>query len=212
MKKRDLAILNDLQRFRCLTRDDIIELHFKHLKQPVTCANTVLKRLRRDGYIEVNMNYQPYVYFASPSPIKKDSAKIPHFLKIVEFYISLLNFQDPKQFVVEPKYGKGYMEPDIFMIWKRAPFFVEIQRSVYSKRVMNDKVQRYESYFLSNEWKQEPWQPQERKVFPTVLIVSDTRYNIESPNVKFIQVQNIEQLLNMTKKPVKKEGIQVKIS
>jgi hypothetical protein len=212
MKKRDLAILNDLQRFRCLTRDDIIELHFKHLKQPVTCANTVLKRLRRDGYIEVNTNYQPYVYFASPSPIKKDSAKIPHFLKIVEFYRDTFRFERIETFTVEPKYGKGFMEPDIFMIWKRAPFFVEIQRSVYSKKVMNDKVQRYESYFLSNEWKQEPWQPQERKVFPTVLIVTDTRYNIESPNVKFIQVQNIEQLLNMTKKPVKKEGIQVKIS
>jgi hypothetical protein len=212
MKKRDLAILNDLQRFRCLTRDDIIELHFKQLKQPVTCANTVLKRLRRDGYIEVNTNYQPYVYFASPSPIKKDSAKILHFLKIAEFYKGCVKYTDPETFTVEPKYGKGYMEPDIFMIWKRAPFFVEIQRSVYSKKVMNDKVQRYESYFLSNEWQKESWQPPERKVFPTVLIVSDTRYNIESPNVKFIQVQNIEQLLSMTKKPVKKEGVQVKIS
>jgi hypothetical protein len=212
MKKRDLSILNDLQRFRCLTRDDIIELHFKHLKQPVTGCNTVLKRLRRDGYIEVNMNYQPYVYFSSPSPIKKNSAKIPHFLKIVEFYRDVSKIGEIKTFTVEPKYSKGFMEPDIFMIWKRAPFFVEIQRSVYSKRVMNDKVQRYESYFLSNEWQQESWQPQERRVFPTVLIVTDTRYNIDSPNVKFIQIQNIEQLLNMTKKPVKKEGIQVKIS
>lgn len=33
MRKRDVAILNDLQRFRCLTRNDIIELHFKGLKQ-----------------------------------------------------------------------------------------------------------------------------------------------------------------------------------
>jgi hypothetical protein len=160
----------------------------------------------------VNTNYQPYIYFASPSPVKKESAKIPHFLKTVEFYKSLLKYEEPRFFNIEAKYGKRYMEPDIFMIWKRAPFFVEIQRSVYSKRVINDKVQRYESYFLSNEWQQESWQASERKVFPTVLIVTDTRYNIESSNVKFIQVQNIEQLLNRAKKPIKKEGIQVKIS
>jgi hypothetical protein len=109
MKKRDLAILNDLQRFRCLTRNDIIELHFSNLKQPVTCCNTVLKRLSRDGYIEVSTKQQPYIYFYAPCPIKKDSTKIPHFLKIVEFYKSLLKYEEPKSFIVEPKFGKGFM-------------------------------------------------------------------------------------------------------
>jgi hypothetical protein len=152
MRKRDLAILNDLKRFRCLTRDDIIDLHFSDLKQPVTCCNTVLKRLRRDGYIEVSTKQQPYVYFVSPSPIKKDSTKLPHFLKIAEFYKSLIKYAEPKSFIVEPKYGKGFMEPDAFMLWKRAPFFVEIQRSVYSDNVMNEKVSRYEAYYMSNDW------------------------------------------------------------
>jgi Replication-relaxation len=211
MKKRDLAILNDLKRFRCLTRDDIIDLHFKNLKQPVTCCNTVLKRLRRDGYIEVSTRQQPYIYFASPAPIKKDSAKIPHFLKIAEFYISLLKIKDepPKSFVVEPKYGKGFMEPDAFMIWKRGPFFVEIQRSVYSDKVMKEKVIRYEAYFMSNEWQREPWQPENKKVFPTVLMLTDTRYSIESPYVRFIQVQNIEQLVHMFEPKKKIESIMI---
>lgn len=75
MRKRDLAILKDLERFRCMTRDDIINLHFAGLKNPVTCANTVLKRLRRDGHIEVNTDFQPYIYFLSPSPINQDVAK-----------------------------------------------------------------------------------------------------------------------------------------
>jgi len=198
MRKRDLAILSNLERFRCMTRDDIIDLHFKDLKNPITCCNTVLKRLRRDGHIEVNPNQQPYIYFPSPAPIKKDSTKIPHFLRIVEFYKSLLNFEEPKTFIVEPKYGKGYMEPDAFMIWKRAPFFVEIQRSVYSERVMKEKVNRYEAYYLSNEWCLEPWQPDNKKVFPSVIMLTDTRYNIESPYVRFYQVQNIEQLLNLS--------------
>ncbi|MEK4886400.1 replication-relaxation family protein [Bacillus sp. FSL W8-0223] len=197
MRKRDLAILRDLERFRCLTRDDIIDLHFSRLKQPVTCCNTVLKRLRRDGYIEVNTNHQPYLYFPSPASIKKDSTKIPHFLKIVEFYKSLLKFEEPKTFIVEPKYGKGYMEPDAFMIWKRAPFFVEIQRSIYSARVMDEKVKRYEEYFFSNEWQQEAWQPQNKKVFPAVIIITDTRYNIESSYIRFFQVANISELVSM---------------
>ncbi len=89
------------------------------------------------------------------------------------------------------------MEPDAFMIWKRAPFFVEIQRSIYSDKVMKEKVSRYESYFMNNEWKKESWQPENKKVFPTVLMLTDTRYNLESPYVRFIQVQNIQQLVNM---------------
>jgi hypothetical protein len=197
MKKRDLAIIKDLERFRCMTRDHIIDLHFKGLKNPVTCANTVLKRLRRDGCIEVSKERQPYIYFPSPVPIKKDSTKIPHFLKIVDFYKSVVMSSIPESFIVEPKYGKGFMEPDGFMIWKRAPFFIEIQRSVYSEKVMNEKVKRYEAYFLSNEWQQEPWQPEHKKVFPVVILITDTRYKIDSPYVKFVQVQDIDQLLKL---------------
>ncbi|MGZ4162019.1 MAG: hypothetical protein ACXVNF_14655 [Neobacillus sp.] len=42
---------------------------------------------------------QPYVYFPSPSSIKKDSTKIPHFLRIAEFYRSLLMFEHPRSFI-----------------------------------------------------------------------------------------------------------------
>ncbi len=219
MKKRDLAILSDLQRFRCMTRDDIIDLHFPGLKNPVTCCNTVLKRLRRDGQIEVNTSQQPYIYFSSPTPIKKDSAKIPHFLKIVEFYKSLLNFRESESFIVEPKYGKGFMEPDAFMIWKRAPFFVEIQRSIYSDKVMNEKFQRYVSYYMSNEWQQEPWQPEGKKIFPKIILITSRRYNLpRHPGVQFFQVQDIKQFLTFVSKtqeikkdPPKTEGIRVNI-
>jgi hypothetical protein len=204
MKKRDLAILRDLERFRCMTRDDMINLHFPDLKNPVTCCNTVLKRLRRDGHIEVNTNQQPYIYFSSPAPIKKDSAKIPHFLKIVEFYKSLLKVENPKSFVVEPKYGKGNMEPDAFMIWKRAPFFVEIQRSVYSEKVMNEKFNRYVSYYTSNEWKEESWQPTDRKVFPKVILITDTRYNLPQHSaVHFLQIQDVIHFIDMLSFPRK---------
>ncbi|MHA4119940.1 replication-relaxation family protein, partial [Bacillus cereus] len=51
MKSRDKAIIKDLCRFRCLSRDDIIDLHFQGLKKAVTSCNTVMKRLRRDGSV-----------------------------------------------------------------------------------------------------------------------------------------------------------------
>lgn len=194
MRDRDSAILKDLERFRVLSRDDIIDLYFKHLKRPVTSANTVLKRMRRDGLIEVNTDVKPYLYFQSPSPIKKDSSKIYHYLKIVEFYKRLLKYEQPRSFIVEPKYGKGFMEPDVFMIWRRSPFFVEIQRSVYSERVMTEKVKRYEAYFLSNEWQKETWQPANKKVFPVVLLLTGTRYQIKSSYVRFIQISSIDEL------------------
>lgn len=219
MRKRDKNILADLDRFRCMTRDDIIDLHFSGLKNPITCCNTVMKRLRRDGHIEVNAAQQPYIYFPSPAPIKKESAKIPHFLKIVEFYKSLLNFEASSQFIVEPKYGKGYMEPDAFMIWKRAPFFVEIQRSVYSEKVMNEKFNRYVSYYMSSEWKHESWQPEDKKVFPKIILITDTRYNLPTHSgVQFFQVHNIKQFLtfasrtqDIKKDPPKQERIKISI-
>ncbi|MFS0766172.1 hypothetical protein [Peribacillus phoenicis] len=219
MRKRDKNILADLDRFRCMTRNDIIDLHFSGLKNPVTCCNTVMKRLRRDGHIEVNAAQQPYTYFSSPTPIKKDSAKIPHFLKIVEFYKSLLNIEPPQDFIVEPKYGKGYMEPDTFMIWKRAPFFVEIQRSIYSEKIMNEKFNRYVSYYMSNEWQHEHWQPEGKKVFPKIILITDTRYTLPQHSaVQFFQVQNIKHFLSFAfrtqdikKTPPKTEGIKVSI-
>lgn len=197
MRKRDLAILKDLERFRVLSRDDIIDLHFADLKNPIASCNTVLKRLRRDGYIEVNTDHRPYLYFSAPVQIKRDSAKIPHFLKIVELYKALRKYENPRIFNVEPKYGKGYMEPDVFMIWKRTPFFVEIQRSVYSDKIMADKIKRYESYYLSKEWQKEPWQPLNKKVFPLVLVLTDTRYKINSPYIRFIQITKIDELIKM---------------
>ena len=44
------------------------------------------------------------------------------------------------------------MEPDIFAIWRKSPFFIEVQNSIYSKAVMQAKIKRYELYFHSMEW------------------------------------------------------------
>ncbi|HDR4948126.1 TPA: replication-relaxation family protein [Bacillus cereus] len=196
MKNRDKAIIKDLQRFRCMSRDDIIDLHFQGLKKAVTCCNTVMKRLRRDGSVDANVSQQPYIYFPQPSTIRKTSQKIPHFLAIVDVYKQLLKYEKPKVFKSEPKYGKAYMEPDIFTIWRQSPFFIEVQNSVYSKKVMQEKVNRYECYFHSLEWQQEPWQPKKSKYFPSLLIVTDTQYDIYSPNFRIFQTKSIHDFMN----------------
>ncbi|WP_078431014.1 replication-relaxation family protein [Alkalihalobacterium alkalinitrilicum] len=198
MRKRDKVIIEDLQRFRCMSRDDILDLHFNHLKYPVPAANNVLKRLRLQGHVTANTKQQPYIYFTDPSPIKTDSQKIPHFLAILDFYKQVRKYAEPSIFTIEPKYGKGYMEPDIFMIWKGAPFFVEIQKSVYSKSVMGAKMQRYEDFYNSREWESEPWQG-EKKYFPNVWFITDTRYDVTSNHFRIFQSRTVQEFLQSLK-------------
>ncbi|MCH5477162.1 replication-relaxation family protein [Bacillus cereus] len=196
MRNRDKAILNNLKRFRCMSRDDIIDLHFQGLKNAVTCCNTVMKRLRRDGHVDANISQQPYIYFPQSSTLRKTSQKIPHFLGIVDVYKQLIYYEKPKLFKVEPKYGKAFMEPDAFTIWRRSPFFIEVQRSVYSKKVMQDKINRYELYFHSQEWHNETWQPKESKYFPSILIITEKYYNISSFSLRIFQASSISNFLN----------------
>lgn len=196
MRNRDKAILNNLKRFRCMSRDDIIDLHFQGLKNAVTCCNTVMKRLRRDGHVNANISQQPYIYFPQSSTLRKTSQKIPHFLGILDVYKQLIYYEKPKLFKVEPKYGKEFMEPDAFTIWRRSPFFIEVQRSVYSKKVMQDKINRYELYFHSQEWHNESWQPKESKYFPSILIITEKYYNISSFSLRIFQASSIRNFLN----------------
>ncbi|MGE1217276.1 replication-relaxation family protein [Bacillus toyonensis] len=196
MRSRDKVILSDLKRFRCMSRDDIVDLHFQGLKNAVTCCNTVMKRLRRDGHVDANISQQPYIYFPQPSTLRKTSQKIPHFLGIVDVYKQLIHYEKPKLFKVEPKYGKEFMEPDAFSIWRRSPFFIEVQKSVYSKKIMQDKINRYELYFRSQEWYNESWQPKGSKFFPSILIITDKQYDIYSPNLRIFQASSISNFMD----------------
>lgn len=198
MTERDKAIIADLERFRCLTRDDVAELHFSAAKNPAKEANEVLLRLRRDGRIGVSKERRMYVYFPVPS-IKKDSAKLGHFLAIAGFYRELCRHQRPYRFDVEPKLGgKGLPEPDAFVIWRGAPWYVEIQRSIYSERQWAEKLNRYEKYYLGGEWERAEWQPAERKVFPYVWVVGREGMRITAKGIKLI-IGDVEKLINKIK-------------
>jgi hypothetical protein len=125
MRNRDRRIIDDIERFRVMSRDHIAAIHFSGLKAPATAANLVLKRLRDRGYIDAITTTQPYLYKPKGSRLKADSQKIPHFLAVVDVYIQLARNGVILRFDVEPKYAKGEIEPDIFTIWEGASFFIE---------------------------------------------------------------------------------------
>ncbi|MGM0807614.1 MAG: hypothetical protein ACQET8_23185 [Bacillota bacterium] len=200
MNERDRGIIESLKKFRVLDRDQIIKLHFTNVKAPIDSCNKVLKRLNRDGHIEVDLSSRPYNYFPSPCSMRKDSMKIPHFKEIANFYISLLPFKVPTQFEVEFKTGqKGSIEPDIYMVWNGAPYFVEIQRNFYSSKVMEAKKQRYVDYFESRDWK--VW----TQHFPFIWILSEHKYNIDFSPLRLYQTKTSEEFVNTYLKRPPKE-------
>ena len=199
MNQRDLDIVADIQRFRVMSRDLIAELHFKNVKNPITAANYVLKRLHRDQRISRSTERRQYIYFPFEKSIKKDSTKIPHFLAVCNFYTELCNIEKPKIFNVEPKFEKGFPEPDAFFIWRGAPFYLELQRTKYSAKQFLEKVQRYDHYYLSKEFEKERWQPADKKYFPSVWVTGEVGYNVGVRSYRIIQASVEEMLIMMNK-------------
>lgn len=209
MNKRDRDIISDLERFHCLTRDQIIDLHFSHLKRPVSNANAVLLRLYRTGKIRRASEYKQYVYFPKNGSIRRDSVKLRHHLALVDVYLKMRRYGIVDTFITEPKYSKTLAEPDIFTIVKGAPLFIEVQLSRINDKEIADKVERYEALYRSGVIEREPWQPKNRKVFPPVVFVSNTRYAIESDIVQFIQVSDIRDIFPKQKE---REPIKIKLA
>lgn len=216
MRSRDAAIIADLARFRVLTRNQIADLHFANVKNSGTAVNSTMLRLFRQNRVSRSANYQPYLYYPAEGGIKKDSAKIPHFLAIGDAYIALCRYAKPSQFIVEPKYMPKLAEPDAFTIFKGSPLFIEVQRSVYSEKVMAEKIARYEALFASGFVQGEVWQPSGRKVFPAVLILTQTRYAVNSRNFTIIQAGDIDEFMRKMSVPAPVaakmvEGVRIKI-
>lgn len=199
LSKRDKAIINDLNRFRVMSLTDIADIHFKGLKRPSNSANNVLNRLYRDGRIKRSTAFQPYVYFGPDINMKENSAKIGHYLAIVETYKDILRLGELMVFNVEPKFGaKGTVEPDGFCIALKTPFFIEVQKTLYSEKVMREKLQRYEDLYHSGIIQNEPWQPKDRApVFPYVLILTQHRYAVDGDYpFRVFQAESFEQFLS----------------
>ena len=122
--------------------------------------------------------------------MKLNSTKIPHFKAITQTYFDLSQFTKPSIFEVEMKLGaKGTIEPDIYVVWNGAPMFIELQRNRYTLKVMQAKIDRYQAYYDSKEWKRFTEQ------FPFILILSETRYNIDTGNLGVYQAKDIQDFI-----------------
>jgi hypothetical protein len=174
---RDKRILADLDRFRCMSRDDIAALHFAGIRYATVEVNRVMRRLRAKGYVKVDATRNSYVYMPKDARIREGSQKIDHFIGILRVYRDLQAYGNLQRFIVEPKYGaKGTVEPDIFAIWNRSPWFIEVQRSNYTDTVMRRKLARYERYRQSGAWHNLDWQPNGKPIFPHIWIIGKRRY------------------------------------
>lgn len=188
LTKRDKVIIRDLNRFRVMDRDSIAQLHFANMKKPEHAANNVLLRLLRDGHIQRSKSFVPYVYFGPDVNIKQNSAKIGHFLAILNTYKEMREMGKLTTFLIEPKYlPKGGCEPDIFAVFRDTGFFIEVQRTLYSEKQMQEKIERYVNFYHSGVM---------AKPFPHLLILSEQRYaidyNVQYP-FKIFQAQSFTQ-------------------
>lgn len=213
LTSRDKAIIRDLSRFRVMDRDSIAELHFAGLKRPKYSANNVLLRLLRDGQIQRSTAFIPYVYFPAEANVKVNSAKIPHFLAILAVYKEMRKLGALESFLVEPKYGRKSeaAEPDIYAYFRKTPFFIEVQRTVYSANQMSAKLGRYVDLYKSDHI---------AKPFPHVLILSDQRYPIDADYpFKIFQAESFSAFMQSFKRkvaaPVKEavgHGLKIRIN
>ncbi|PFP46244.1 hypothetical protein COK01_21740 [Priestia megaterium] len=202
LSQRDKDIIAFINQFRAVDRDSLVHLFFKQLKSPVNACNSVMVRLYRLGLIERTQQYSPTVYLPIDAKIKKNSQKILHFLSILDVYKQMCTYSTPKQVIVEdkPTGRKGGIEPDLFCIFKGSPFWIEIQRNQYSEQKMQAKINLYEEFFFSDEWKVLHWQPEERSpVFPSVILITHVRYAVASNHIRIIQVASIHELMEKYK-------------
>ncbi|WP_251345386.1 hypothetical protein [Heyndrickxia oleronia] len=188
---RDKAIIKDLNKFRVMDRNSIAELHFSNLKNPILSTNNVLLRLLRDGQIQRSTEFTPYVYFGPNVQIKKNSQKISHFLAILNTYKEIRKHGHIQTFLVEPKYSKkGCAEPDVFLKFRNTGFFIEVQKTLYSDKLMQGKMDRYLEFYQLNIM--DP--------FPHVLILSDQRYAIDDEYpFKVFQSESFTDFINTLK-------------
>ncbi|MFF2597341.1 hypothetical protein ACFVSZ_28860 [Priestia megaterium] len=202
LSQRDKDIIAFINQFRAVDRDSLVDLFFKQLKSPINVCNSVMVRLYRLGLIERTQQYSPTVYLPVDAKIKKNSQKILHFLSILDTYKQMCTYSTPKQVIVEdkPSGRKGGIEPDLFCIFKGSPFWIEIQRNQYAEQKMQAKINLYEEFFFSDEWRSLHWQPEERApIFPSVILITPVRYAINSDHIRIIQVASIHELMEKYK-------------
>ncbi|MEN8702453.1 replication-relaxation family protein [Bacillus infantis] len=187
MRKRDLAILESLEKFKCLTRDQLAAMHFADNANPAVTANRVLKRLRMHQYITANTDrsFQQYTYFPNPPTIKIDSQKIDHYLMIAQGFIDMNRYAAVSDYKIEPKIDGGDFIPDATCSWLDNSWFLEFQNSLYTTKQLYSKIDKYVDYYEKGYWGKE-----------RLLIIGKVNLKLDATAYPFKirQVQSIKEL------------------
>ncbi|WP_419880447.1 hypothetical protein ACN6MY_12190 [Peribacillus sp. B-H-3] len=67
----------------------------------------------QSAYYEASQALMHYMQNSIGNAVGDHSDNYAYYV-VPQFYKSLLNFESSESFIVEPNYGKGYMEPDAF--------------------------------------------------------------------------------------------------
>ncbi|MED4256625.1 hypothetical protein P4689_29130 [Priestia megaterium] len=71
---------------------------------------------------------------------------------------------------------------------------------------MQGKINLYEEFFFSDEWKALHWQPKDRAaIFPSVILITPVRYAVSSDHIRIIQVASIHELMEKYKSAGKQQ-------
>lgn len=198
MRARDRQIIEALEKFKVLKRDHIAQMFYSHCKKPETNVNHALLRLKNRGYIEcVSKTFEQNIYFPSPTKIKKNSQKINHYLMIADIYLQMKKYYDVKLFEIEPYIQEFKLIPDIQAIWGGSIWWVEAQNSSYTAKQMHDKLSKYEELYLSGKYKEFHFQHKDKKFFPHVLIIGQTKYNVDNYSFRIFQAESIDDFMKV---------------
>lgn len=174
-QRRDEATVDSIKLVGCLVREQIQELHFeKAIKKCQHRLNVLYsqKKLLQRGRCDVS---DSYCYWPTG---QKKPYRIDHNILLNWIYISARAHGVEVKTWIAP-YIQPEVEPDAFTIFcydgKFIPLFIEFQRAINNSTF--DKVAKYINHFLALEWAKKDWAKpcNNKKVYPTILVVTDGR-------------------------------------
>lgn len=184
-------ILSFFKHVPAASRDQLATLFFKSNKNPEKKCTEKMRQMVDRGLVEVNTEKKPYIYFAKPIRIKKQSNHLNHHLGLVDLVIELINCKVSfKLLAYEGNFGPGLAKPDLILEINKKVYMVEYQRTLVSLKRIKNKLTEYEETYVERAHEKFC------KEF-TIWMITDKKYEVESP-FKVIQTSNVTEFLNVT--------------
>ncbi len=103
------------------------------------------------------------------------TAKINHWLAITDLYIEISKVEKPLIFIPEYREvieNKKIFSPDVWMVWRKKPYFVEVQRTPIRSKAWQEKWRIYEHVYSRLSERAFQPKPPAKPVKPKILVVT----------------------------------------